>query len=151
MEILIIGLLILLNALFVLAEYSLVRVRRTRIEQLIEEGNRSARRVNRLISQPADSWPRSRSASRSWASWPPRSPAQASSTTWRSSWHDSGARAGGRLIALLVVTAIVALFTIVFGELVPRAVALAYAERLALVFAAPVDLLGRLLSRWCGC
>jgi putative hemolysin len=48
--------------------------------------------------------------------------------------------------ALLLVTALVALVTIVFGELVPRAVALAHAERLALVFAAPVDILGRLLA-----
>jgi len=52
MEIAIIALLILLNALFVAAEFSLVRVRRTRIEQLVEEGNRGARRVDRLISQP---------------------------------------------------------------------------------------------------
>ena len=38
-------------------------------------------------------------------------------------------------MALLVVTAIVALFTILFGELVPKALAFAYAERLAFLFA----------------
>jgi CBS domain containing-hemolysin-like protein len=50
------------------------------------------------------------------------------------------------LIALLVVTALVSLFTIVFGELVPKAVALAHADRLALIFAAPIDFLGRVLG-----
>ena len=52
MEILIIAILIFLNALFVAAEFSLVRVRRTRIEQLVEEGNRGARRVDRLLGSP---------------------------------------------------------------------------------------------------
>ena len=44
------------------------------------------------------------------------------------------------------MTAIVSLFTIVFGELVPKAIALAHAERLAFLFAVPVELLGRLLA-----
>ena len=52
MEILIIALLILLNGLFVAAEFALIRVRRTRVEQLMEEGDRGAKRVNRLIAQP---------------------------------------------------------------------------------------------------
>ena len=34
------------------AEYSLIRVRRTRIEELVGEGNRGAKRVSRLIAQP---------------------------------------------------------------------------------------------------
>ena len=50
------------------------------------------------------------------------------------------------LIALLLVTALVSLFTILFGELVPKALAFAHAERLALIFAGPVDFLGRVLN-----
>ena len=45
LEILIIAVLILLNGVFVAAEFSLVRVRRTRLEQLSDEGNRGARRI----------------------------------------------------------------------------------------------------------
>jgi putative hemolysin len=41
---------------------------------------------------------------------------------------------------------ILSLFTIVFGELVPKTLALAHAERFALVLAGPVDLLGRLFG-----
>jgi CBS domain containing-hemolysin-like protein len=51
--------------------------------------------------------------------------------------------AGG--IALVIVTILVSLFTIVFGELVPKTLALAHTESFALALAAPVDLLGRLL------
>ena len=49
-------------------------------------------------------------------------------------------------IALVVVTALLALFTIVFGELVPKTLALGHPERFALVLGRPIDWLGRLLG-----
>ena len=55
-ELLIIALLILLNGLFVAAEYALVTVRRTRIEQLVDEGNRTPVESS-AARQPARSLP----------------------------------------------------------------------------------------------
>jgi CBS domain containing-hemolysin-like protein len=55
------------------------------------------------------------------------------------------------LIALLVVTSLVSLFTIVFGELVPHGRLALARQRLALLFAVPIDFVGRLLGRSCGC
>src|SRR5919198_1274527 len=52
LEILAVAALILLNAFFVAAEYGLVTSRRTRIEELGHEGNRRARRVLDLVSDP---------------------------------------------------------------------------------------------------
>jgi CBS domain containing-hemolysin-like protein len=49
-------------------------------------------------------------------------------------------------VALLVVTLLLSLFTIVFGELVPKSLALAHPDRFALVLGGPVDLLGRVLG-----
>ena len=46
----------------------------------------------------------------------------------------------------MVVTALLALFTIVFGELVPKTLALAHPEGFAIVLSAPIELIGRLLS-----
>src|SRR5512142_2031815 len=40
------------NGLFVAAEFSIVTVRKTRIDQLIAEGNRPARAVRRAVSAP---------------------------------------------------------------------------------------------------
>src|SRR5437899_6785057 len=40
------------NGLFVAAEFSIVTVRKTRIDQLIAEGHRSARAVRRAVSAP---------------------------------------------------------------------------------------------------
>ncbi|MBV8599406.1 MAG: DUF21 domain-containing protein, partial [Actinobacteria bacterium] len=44
--------LILLNAFFVAAEYGLVTSRRTRILELEHQGNRRARAVRRITSDP---------------------------------------------------------------------------------------------------
>src|SRR3954453_11041628 len=47
-----VGVLILLNGYFVAAEYALVTVRRTRMHELAHAGDRRARRVLRITSQP---------------------------------------------------------------------------------------------------
>ena len=49
---LVIVVLTLFEGVFVAAEIALVTMRRTRIDQLVDEGDRSARRVKRLVSQP---------------------------------------------------------------------------------------------------
>ncbi|MEO6349116.1 MAG: hemolysin family protein [Candidatus Limnocylindrales bacterium] len=147
MEILIIAFLIFLNALFVAAEFALVRVRRTRIEQLVDEGNRGAKRVNRLIQQPG----RFLAVIQIGLTFVGFLAAAFAGATLVSDLTRFFAgiqllAPQADLIALLLVTAIVSLFTILFGELVPKAFALAHAERLALLFAGPVDLLGRVLN-----
>ena len=136
----------MLNGLFVAAEYSLIRVRRTRIEQLADEGNRSARRVHRLVNQPGRflaviqigvTFVGFLAAAFAGASLVADLERLLAGTIL-------APQAG--VIALLVVTALVSLFTIVFGELVPKAIALAHAERLAFLFAPPIDVLGRVLA-----
>jgi putative hemolysin len=49
-------------------------------------------------------------------------------------------------IGLIVVTIVLALFTIIFAELVPKTLALANAERFALTLSLPVDFLARALG-----
>jgi putative hemolysin len=146
-ELIIIAVLILLNALFVLAEYSIIRVRRTRIEQLVEEGHRGAKRVNRLIAQPGR-FLATIQIGVTFVGFLAAAFAGASIVgEVANALDDIPALADSAgIIALLLVTLIVALITIVFGELLPRAIALSHAERLAIVFAAPVDFLGRLLA-----
>ena len=51
-ELLIIAALIVLNGVFVAAEISLVTVRRSRLQQLIDEGSKGAARVDRLVANP---------------------------------------------------------------------------------------------------
>jgi CBS domain containing-hemolysin-like protein len=51
-RLLIVAALILINAFFVAVEFSLVAARRTRIEQLAGEGNRSASQALELLKDP---------------------------------------------------------------------------------------------------
>lgn len=147
MEFLIIAILILLNGVFVAAEFSLVRVRRSRLEQLSDEGNRKARRVQRVVSQPGRflatiqigvTFVGFLSATFAGAS------LVGGLTTSLSQFAFIAPQAG--LIALLLVTTLISLFTIVFGELVPKGLAYGYAEQLAFFFAGPIEFLSRLLS-----
>jgi CBS domain containing-hemolysin-like protein len=46
-------------------------------------------------------------------------------------------------LGVLIVTMLLAAFTIVFGELVPKTFALAYPDRVALVLAGPLDVVGK--------
>src|SRR5687767_12511342 len=147
MEILIIAFLIALNAFFVIAEYALIRVRRSRIEQLVEEGNRSAKRVNRLIAQPGR-FLATIQIGVTFVGFLAAAFAGASLVDDLERLLTGIPAVGSQanIVALLIVTAILALFTIVFGELLPRAVALAHAETLALILAVPVEILGRVLN-----
>jgi putative hemolysin len=145
-DILVLALLILTSGLFSAAEFALVRVRRSRIEQLIDEGNRGAVRVHRVTSQPG------------------RFLAVIQiGVTFLSVL--AGSFAGANLIdpltealagieslkpyagtiALIVITILVSFATIVLGELVPKSIALAYSERLALFFAGPIEFLASVL------
>ena len=51
-ELVFIVILTILEGFFVASEIALVSIRRSRVEQLIEEGNRGARRVRRLLDDP---------------------------------------------------------------------------------------------------
>lgn len=62
LQLLVIVLLTLLSGIFVASEIALVSIRRSRVDQLVEEGSRGARRVRRLIADLVASSPPSRSA-----------------------------------------------------------------------------------------
>ena len=146
-DLLVIAVLILCNGLFVAAEIALVSVRRTRVEQLREEGSRQARRLERLLDQPGR-FLAVLQIGVTFIGFLASAYAAVNVTAllgdWLSGFPALAPYAAG--IALLVVTALVSLVTIVFGELVPKTLALAYPERFALAAAGPIDVLGRLFG-----
>ena len=145
-EIGIIVLLVMLNAVFVAAEIALVSLRRSRVDQLVDEGRRGARRVRRLTSDPGRFLAVIQVAitfigflASAFAG---VSLAVALADLLVGIGMGSGPAA---VVSLLVVTILLSLFTIVFGELVPKTLALAHPEAFALGLAGPVDILGRAL------
>ncbi len=129
-ELLGVAALILLNAFFVAGEYALVTSRRTRMQELADQGNRSARAVLRIVSDP----PRFIAAM------------QLGVTATSLGIGALGEHALAKAFDPLVASAIAVLFAffiitflhVVVGELVPKGIALGYSERTALAVSAPV-------------
>jgi putative hemolysin len=149
LQILVIIILTFFEGVFVAAEIALVTIRRTRIDQLAEEGNRSAKRVRGLVAQPgrflavtqigltflgflasayaAVNLTVSLEAALAGTGWPIISTSAAT-------------------LALIIVTLILSLFTIIFGELVPKSLALAHTETFALRLSGFIEVLLRVLG-----
>ncbi len=137
----------ILEGFFVAAEIALVSIRRSRVEQLVDEGKPGARRVRRLLDDPG----RFLAVSQLGltvigflaSAFAAVSLADGLAEALAGAGMSPGTASG---VALVIVTVILALFTIVFAELVPKSLALANNERFALVLSGPLDFLGRLLG-----
>jgi len=135
--------LVFANGFFVAAEFSIVTVRKTRIDQLIAEGHRGAKAVRRAVSNPD-----------------PYIAATQLGITMASialGWIGEPALAGivqplvaflpvqiavatAHSIAVAIAFAIVTALHIVLGELAPKTIALDKAEATALIVVKPTEL-----------
>ncbi len=130
LELIGVGILILLNAFFVAAEYALVTARRTRIIELHHQGNRRARAVLKITSDPQQFI----------------AAMQLGVTLTSLGIGALGEQALARafeswlatVLAVLLAYLILTFFHVVIGELVPKGVALGHPEGTALWVAAPV-------------
>jgi CBS domain containing-hemolysin-like protein len=134
-------LLIAINAFFVTAEFALVSVRRSRVNQLVDEGDLAARSVQQLqrnierllsttqlgitLSSLALGWIGERAIALPLATW-----LSAHATPWIQPEMTRGVSIG---LAFLLV----AYLQIVLGELCPKSVALLHAEHLARLLGPP--------------
>jgi putative hemolysin len=144
-QIALIGLLLLINAFFAAAEIALVSVSDVRMRTLAERGSRPARRV---LAVTADSTQflatiqvgitfagffTSATAASELAE-----PAQAALLA------PLGTLA--KPFALVSITVLIAVISLILGELVPKKLALRHAEEIALVVVTPIQWLGRMSS-----
>ncbi len=135
MEIIILFLLTLINGIFALSEIALVSLKRTKIEQKAEHGSLKARIVLDLLKEPENFL----------------SSVQVGITLIG---VVAGAYGGSALaddveplilkipalapyaeeVSIVLIVSIITYFTIVIGELIPKSIALKYAERVSLIF-----------------
>jgi putative hemolysin len=144
LELAIITILVLVNAVFVAAEIALVSIRPSRVEQLVEEGRSGAALVRRLIHDPG----RFLAVIQLAITFIGFLASAFAGVSLAAALTDLLVGVGvdrglASVVALLVVTILLSLFTIVFGELVPKTLALAHPEAFSLALAGPVDVLGR--------
>ena len=144
-ELIVIVLLTLLEGFFVAGEIALVSIRRSRVEQLVDEGRPGARRVRRLLDEPGRFLAVSQLGLTVIGFFASAYAAVSLVESLRGLLAPvAGNSAEG--IALVIVTILLALFTIVFAELVPKTLALANAERVAIALSLPIEFLARALS-----
>ena len=137
-----VGLLILANAFFVAAEFALVSIRDTRIEQMLAAGVPGARAVRRLQQDLDDFLPAVQlgvtlcSLALGWIGEPL---AAAIVQSWLGGLPHSAALSHViSLVAVALGFALITYFHVVVGELVPKSLALRRAEALAVAVAPPM-------------
>ncbi len=136
-----------LEGIFVAAEIALVSIRRSRVDQLVDERRRGALRVRKLTEDPGRFLAVSQLGLTMIGFFASAYAAVSLVDSLAGLLREVPALAGSAdAIALIVVTILLALFTIVFAELVPKTLALAHPEQFATTLAGPIDILARILG-----
>jgi putative hemolysin len=136
LRIIVVLLLVLGNALFVAAEYALVTARRSRLQELVDQGRAGAKHALELMDTPVRFI----------------STVQVGITVAGIAMGAIGQPlvqdwfgfVQSDTVAFLIAFFFLTYLSVSLGELVPKAIALQRAERLAIALAWPIDLLGRI-------
>jgi CBS domain containing-hemolysin-like protein len=147
----IIALLILINGLFVAAEFAIIGVRPTRIEQLAQEGNRAARAVRVILSdrRKTDRYIAAAQLGITLASLGLGMYAEpAIAHLIENPLHDWFGLEGAivHTIAFVIALALITYLHVVFGEMVPKSLALQKSEQTVLLLTNPMRVVGKLFS-----
>jgi CBS domain containing-hemolysin-like protein len=129
-ELVAVGVLILFNGYFVAAEYGLVTARRTRIYELEQEGDRRARQVLGIVSDP----PRFIAAMQLGVTLTSLGIGALGEPVLARVFDPVIATALAVVLSFLIIT----FLHVVIGELVPKGIALGHSERVALAVSSPV-------------
>jgi CBS domain containing-hemolysin-like protein len=136
----IICLLIVLTAVFVAAEFSFVKVRASRIDQLVSEGNKPARSV-RIILSNLDGY---LSACQLGVTLMSLALGVIGEPTIekiiKPAIEGTGLNFAAHFISILIAFSLVTYFEVVLGELIPKTFAIRNAEKAALILAKPLIL-----------
>ena len=135
--------LLFINAFFVAAEFSLVKVRKTRLEQLSNEGNRNAKTALKLVNDinrmlaAAQLGVTIASIALGWVA--ESTIVQIIVPVINFFVHSAGS-VSAHIIAIPISFVLVTYFHVLLGEQLPKCVSLRHPETLSLMIAAPMDM-----------
>ena len=135
------------NGFFVAAEFALVKIRVTRVEQLVQQGNRLARVVQQQTTHLDNYIAATQlgitlaSLALGWIGEPSLAHLIEPLLGWVG--NNTAERDIANTVAVVVSFALITGFHIVLGELVPKSIALQRAERVSLFVAAPLLVFSR--------
>jgi putative hemolysin len=149
LDLLIVGVLIVVSGFFAASELSLITVKRHRLAQLASEGNRSALAAQRLLENPS----RFLATIQVALTFLGFLASAVGAVSFSGAMGDlirliplALIQEAAPTIAFLLTTMVIALVTIVVGELAPKTLALSFTERFALAVAQPIGVIGRVLN-----
>ena len=149
-DLLVVIILILVGGFFAASEIALITVKRHRLSQLADEGNGPARTAQRLVEDPGRFLATIQIAITFLGFLAGATGAAAFSDPFGDFLADLPllglSATTADTIAFVIVTLVIALASIVIGELVPKTLALNFPERFALLVARPIGFLQTLLS-----
>ncbi|MBE5966730.1 MAG: HlyC/CorC family transporter [Lachnospiraceae bacterium] len=137
LQITILVLLTLVNAFFACAEMAMVSVNKSKIKRLAEEGKKSAVLVQNFLEEPTKFLSTIQVAI-TLAGFFSSASAAAGLSDPLGVWLNSHNIPYGKQISLISVTLILSYFTLVFGELVPKRIALQKPEEISMFCVKPV-------------
>ena len=148
---LIILILIALNGIFVAAEFAIIGVRPTRIEQLAADGNRTARRVHNILQNPArtDRYIASAQLGITLASLGLGMYGEPSIAHLLEPVLHDGFGLSGEIvhtISFIIALSLITYLHVVLGEMVPKSLALQSAERVVFILSTPMFLMQRIFD-----
>lgn len=138
--------LVFANGFFVAAEFALVTVRKTRIDQMIAEGHRGARTVRRALNDP-DSYIAATQLGITMASlalgWVGEPALAALFEPLFAVFGERMSQVTAHTISVILSFSLITALHIVLGELAPKTVALQQSERVSLLVAKPTEIFMR--------
>lgn len=136
-QIILIGILTLMNAFFASAEMAIVSINKNKVKHLAEEGNKKAKLLLRLMDEPTKFLSTIQVGITLAGFFSSASAATGLSVTFSEVLKNIGIPYSQQ-IALILVTFILSYITLVFGELFPKRVALQNAEKIAMFSIKPI-------------
>jgi putative hemolysin len=145
--------LIIINGYFAMSELALIRAKRAVLQQIIEAGSKDeSRKAQRAaeLAQDSDRLLATTQIAITLVGFLASAVAAASFSgdlvAWLSGFGLAWLATAAPVIAVVITTLVVSYVTLVLGELVPKRMALANAEKMAMVVSGPVRLFERILS-----
>ena len=144
-QIILLAVLILINAYFAAAEMAIVSVNKNRIKTLANEGHRRAVILNSLIDEP-NKFLSAIQVVITLAGFLTSAEAAISFSDDVGAWLNDIGIPYGQEIAVIIVTLVLSFFTLVFGELFPKRLAMLHADGMALAMAKSVAFFAKILK-----
>ncbi len=144
-QLLIIVLLTLVNAYFAASEMAIVSVNKTKLKNLSQSGNKKAALVENLIDEPTAFLSTIQVAITLAGFFNSASAATGISKLLGNALEQLSVPYA-QTIAMIVITVLLSFITLIFGELVPKRMALQNAEKFSMFCARPILVISKLLS-----